>query len=102
AISAADAGLERAGRVLEGLALEQAGQQEVALLESQQLFVELELVDARQQATGLQLDQRGRDQEELGGDVEVELLHAVELGEIRVDDLTERHLPQLHFLLEDQ
>ena len=29
-------------------------------------------------------------------------VHAVELGEVRVDDLRERHLPELHLLLEDE
>ena len=64
--------VERLGRVLERLALEQAGEQQVALLEAQQLLVELELVEAGQQAAGLELHQRGRDEQELGGDVEVE------------------------------
>ena len=94
--------LERLGRVLERLALEQARQQEVALLEAQQLFVELELVEAREQAAGLELHQRGGDEQELGGDVEVELLEAVELGDVGVDDLAERDLPELHLLLEDE
>ena len=60
------------GRVLEGLALEQPGEQEVALLEAQQLLVELDVVAARQQPPRLELDQRRGDEQELGGDVEVE------------------------------
>ena len=94
---------ERLGRVLERLALEQARQQQVALLEAQQLLVELEVVEAREQAAGLELHQRRRDEQELGGDVEVEAAsHALELGEVGVDDRAERDLPELHLLLEDE
>ena len=42
-----DAGLEHRGRVLERLALEQAGEEQVALLEAQQLLVELGSCRAR-------------------------------------------------------
>ena len=85
---------ERLGGVLERLALEQPGEQEVALLEAQQLLVELEVFDAGQQAAGLELHQRRRDEEELGGDVEVERLHALELGEVGVDDLRRARPPR--------
>ena len=64
------------GRVLERLALEQAGQEQVALLPEGQLLVEVDVVAARQQPPGLELDQRGRDEQELGGHVEVEGLRA--------------------------
>ena len=63
---------EHGGDVLERLALEQAGEQQVALLPEGQLLVEVDVVAAGQQAAGLQLDQRGGDEQELGGDVEVE------------------------------
>ena len=39
-----------------------------------------------QQAAGLQLDQRGGDEQELGGDVEVESAASVDLGQVGVDD----------------
>ena len=58
--------------VLERLALEQPGEQEVALLPQGELVVEVERCRARQQPAGLELDERGGDQQELGGDVEVE------------------------------
>ena len=58
--------------VLERLALEQAGEQQVALLPQRQLVVEVDVGAAGQQAAGLQLDERGGDQQELGGHVEVE------------------------------
>ena len=63
---------EHGGDVLERLALEQAGQEQVALLPEGQLLVEVDVVAAGQQAAGLQLDQGGGDEQELGGDVEVE------------------------------
>ena len=75
------------GGVLERLALEQAGQQQVALLPQGQLVVEVEVVVAGQQAPGLQLDEGGGDEQELGGHLEVERRsHALELAEVGVDD----------------
>ena len=43
---------EHPGRVLERLALEQPREQEVALLEAHQLFVEVDVVPARAAAAG--------------------------------------------------
>ena len=63
---------QRGGGVLEGLALEQPGEQQVALLPERQLLVEVDVVVAGQQPPGLELDERGGDQQELGGDVEVD------------------------------
>ena len=94
--------VERDGRVLERLALDEAGEQQVALGPQRQLLVEVEVVVARQEAAGLQLDQRGGDEEELGGDVEAQLLHRLELGQVRVDDLAEADVVELHLLAEDQ
>ena len=82
-----DRRVERDGRVLERLALDQAGEQQVALGPQRQLVVEVEVVVAGQQPPGLQLDQRGGDEQELGGDVEAQLLHRLELGQVGVDDL---------------
>ena len=94
--------LEHPGRVLERLALEQAGEEQVALLEAQQLLVELAHVGAREQAAGLELDERRGDEQELGGDVEVEAVEALDLDQERVDDLGQGDLPELHLFLEDQ
>src|SRR5262249_19111150 len=71
-------------------------------LEAQQLLVELHLLERRQEAAGLEVDERGRDEQELGRYVEVEALHPPELGEILVDDPRQRDLPQVDLLLEDQ
>src|SRR5439155_20800078 len=84
------------------LALEEAGQQQVALLVEGQLLVEVDVVTAGQQPPALELDERRRDQEELGGDVEVHVTHAVELGQVGVDDRAERHLVQVDLFLQDQ
>ena len=89
-------------RVLERLALEQPREQQVALLEAHQLLVEIDVVAAGQQPARLQLDERRRDQQELGGDVEVDALHALDLGAERVDDARERDLPEVDLLLQDQ
>src|SRR5205085_71737 len=89
--------VELGGRVLERLALEEASQQQVALLE-QQLLVEVGGVAPGQQAPRLQLHERRRDQEELGGHVEVEVLHALELGQVAVDDAAEGHLVDVDLL----
>ena len=80
--------MQRAGRVLERLALEQPGQQQVALLPQRQLLVELDVVAAGQQPAGLQLQQHGGDQQELGRHVEVEggrICSSV--GHVGVDDV---------------
>ena len=94
--------VERLRDILERLALEQPGEEQVALFEPQQLFVELGVLEAGQQASGLQLHEGGGDQQELGGDVEIERLHAVELGEVLVDDPREGDLPEVDLLLEDE
>ena len=57
-----------------GPALEQAGQQEVPLLPSDQLVVVVGALAARQQLLGLELDQNGGHQQELGELVEVDLV----------------------------
>src|SRR5207245_1985891 len=94
--------LELGGRVLERLALQQAGEEQVALLEQQQLVVEVEVVAARQQAAGLELDERGGDEEELGGHLEIEMVHALELGQVAVDDAGQRDLVDVDLLARDQ
>ena len=91
-----------ARHVLERLALEQAGEQEVALLPQRQLVVEVDVGAAGQQTAGLELDERGGDEQELGGDVEVELLHALDLGEVGVDDPGQADLVDVDLLGEDQ
>ncbi len=90
------------GCVLERLALEEASQQQVALFEAEQLLVEIDVVSARQQAPRLELDQRRRDQQELGRDLEIDALHAVDLRAERVDDPHQRDLPEVDLFFQDQ
>ena len=54
------------------------------------------------QAARLQLHERRRDEQELGGRLEIDPLHALDLGEERVDDAHERDLPEVDLFLEDQ
>ena len=70
---------EDRGDVLERLALEQPGEQQVALLPQRQLVVEVDVVATGQQPPRLQLDERRRDQQELGGEVEIEALQPLDL-----------------------
>ena len=102
AVGAGDEAGDGVGRVLERLALEQAGEQQVAGLEPQQLLVELGVAEVGQEAAGLELDERGRDEQELGGDVEVEGLHPLDLDEVLVDDRAQRDLEQLDFAAQDE
>ena len=93
---------EHGGDVLERLALEQAGEQQVALLPQGQLVVEVDVGRPGQQAAGLELDERGGDQQELGGDVEIERLHPLDLGEVGVDDARQADLVEVHLLGQDE
>src|SRR5690606_34753069 len=53
-------------------------------------------------AAALQLDERGRDEQELAGHVEVEALHPLELGEVAVDDGRQLHLVEVDLLGQDE
>ena len=88
--------------VLERLALEQPGEQQVAFLPQRQLVVEVDVVATGQQPARLQLDERGGDQQELGGDVEVEGLQPLDLGEVGVDDACQADLVDVDLFRQDQ
>ena len=102
ALASARCDVQHLRRVLERLAVEEPGEQEVALLEPGQLLVEIDVVAAGKQAARLQLDERRRDQQELGGRLEIDPLHPLDLGAERVDDARERDLPEIDLFLEDQ
>jgi hypothetical protein len=93
---------EDRGDVLECLALEQPGEQQVALFPQRQLLVEVDVGPAGQQAPGLELDERGRDQQELGRDVEVEVVQPLDLGQVGVDDGRQADLVDVDFFGQDQ
>src|SRR5439155_26428868 len=97
-----DPGVQHLRRVLEGLAVEQAREQQIAFLESTQLLVELDVVAAREQTPRLKLHERRLDQQELGRGLEIDSLHAFDLGAERVDDARERDLPEVDLLLQDE
>ena len=89
--------------VLERLALQQPGQQQVPLLPEGQLLLELDVVAAGQQSPGLQFQQHGGDQQELGGHLEVEGgPHLLQAGHVLVDDVRQRHLPQIDLVAVDE
>ena len=88
--------------VLEGLALDQSGKKEVAFLPCCELLVEVEVVVAGKQPSGLELDEDRRDEQELGGHLKVELSEATQLGDELVDDRRQADLVELHLLLQDQ
>ena len=94
--------LQHLRRVLEGLAVEEPGEQEVALLEAGKLLVEIDVVAAGKQPARLQLDEGCRDEEELGGRLEIDPLHLLDFGAERIDDPSERDLPEIDLFLEDQ
>ena len=102
AISSVGQTTENLTHVLERLALEQPGQQQIPLLPQRQLLVEIHVLATRQQATGLQFDQGGGNQQELGGHLEVQRLHGPQLAQIRVHDDRQADLVDVHLLLEDQ
>jgi tryptophanyl-tRNA synthetase len=93
---------EDRGDVFEGLALEQPGQQQIALLPERELVVEIDVVAPGEQTAGLELDERRGDEQELRGHVEVERLHPFDLGDVAVDDAGQRDLVDVDLLLQDQ
>ena len=64
--------------------------------------VELDVGVTGQQAPGLQLDEGGRDQQELRRHLEIEAFHLLELGDVGVDDAAQGDLVEVHLFVEDQ
>ena len=94
--------VEHAGHVLERLALQQPCQQQVALLPQGQLVVEIDVVTTRQQSASLQLDQRRSDEQELGRNVEIDDLQALDLSQVGVDDPAQGDFVDIDLFSEDQ
>ena len=90
------------GDVLEGAALQQPGQQQVPFLPECELLVEVHCLLAGEQTTGLQFHQGRGNQQEFGGDVQVEFLHLGQLGQIRIHDRRQADLVDVHLLLHDE
>ena len=93
---------EAGGGVLEGLALEEAGEQQIPLLPQRQLLVGIGVIGVGKQPAGLQLEQHGRDQEELRRHLQVEQPELLEVGHEGVDDGRQRHLVDIDLLPGDQ
>jgi hypothetical protein len=89
-------------RILERLAFEEPGQQEISLLPQAEFVIEIEGVVDGQQAPTLQFDQGGGDQQELRRQLEVTCVDALDLGQVGIDDLEQRHLVQVDFVSKDQ
>ena len=66
------------------------------------LEVEQLLVLARQHQARLQLEQRGDQDEELGGDLEVELAAGLEVVEVAEHDVGQLDLEQVDLLAQDE
>ena len=66
------------------------------------LLVELVALLGRQQRARLQVDQRRGHDEELAGDVEVQVLRGPQVGQVLVGDLRHADLVQVHLVLLDQ
>ena len=90
------------GNVLERQASQQARKQAVTLFGQGQLLIQIDRVIVGQQVPGFQLDQRGRNEQELTRDVDVELTHHIEVAEVLSDDLNEAELGDLELVARDQ
>ena len=82
-------------------ALDKAGEQVVTLLEEGEVLL-VGLVASGKEPPALQLDEGGGDDQEFGGDLEVEPLHRLDLGQEGVHDVGERDLVQVDPLLGDE
>ena len=85
-----------------GLALEEPGQQQVALLPADQLLVGIDLVAPGQQAAGLELDEHRGDDQELGQRLQVDRLPGGHLGHEGVDHRGQGDVEDLHLVVVDQ
>ena len=88
--------------VLEGLAVEKACQQDVALFPEGKFFIEFAVVTSRQQAPGLQINQRCSNEQEFGSHLEIKFFHALEFCKICLDNSRQRHLVNVDFFLQDE
>ena len=89
-------------RLLVGLVLQQPGEQQVAGLEQLEVVLVVD-VGGGQQPGGLEVEQRGGDDEELAGLVEVQLVaERPQVGDELVGDLRQRDLGDVELVLADQ
>jgi hypothetical protein len=86
--------------LLERAVLHEPGEQEVAGLEQREVVLVLD-VALRQQPSRLEVEQRGRDQQELGGLFEI-VAEVLDVADELVGDLRQRHLGDVELMLGDQ
>jgi hypothetical protein len=90
------------GCVFERLAVEQTSNKEVALFPKGELIVEIDVNVLGQETLALEFDERGRNQQKLSGDLQIEMLKLLDLDEIGVDNSGERDLVEVHLFPKDQ
>ncbi len=91
--------MQQLGRGLEPLMLEQPAHQRLARIF---LRILLRRIGPRQQHPRLDVDQRRRHHQELAGDVEVQLLHQVEVLEVLLRDERDRDVVDVDLVLLDE
>jgi len=92
---------EQLGHLLVGPVLQEPGEQQVPLLE-QGLGLVVLAIGTGQQAGGLELEQGGRDDQELRGHLEVQLPHVPDLRQVLLGDRRQRDLPDIYLLARDE
>lgn len=88
--------------VLEGLAVKQACDEQIALLPERKLVVEIDVGIFGKETLALQFDKGRSDEKKLGGDIEVEFIHLLYLDEIGIDYPGERDVIEVHLFAQDQ
>jgi hypothetical protein len=89
------------GHLLVGAVLQQAGEEQVALFQQGLRLVGVG-VGTGQQPRRLELQQGRGHHQELRGHLEVELPHALDLGQVVLGDARQRHLPDVEALARDE
>ncbi len=84
--------------VLEGEAGEQPGQESIPFLCQSELLVEIDGSLVREEMTGLDLDQSGGDEQELAGDLDVEILHHLEIRQVLRHQVSKAQLGDLDLM----
>ena len=94
--------LEYQRHVFKGFTFEETCEQKVTLFPQGEFFVEVDVLFARQQAPRLEFDQRGSNEQELSSNIEVEFLHFLNFGEIRIDNGAERDFMDIDLLPQNE
>jgi tryptophanyl-tRNA synthetase len=90
------------GRILECLAFQKSSEQQVAFFPQSEFLIKIAIVEPRYEASRLEFDERGSNQQELCREVEVEGLHLFKHREILVHDGDKRDLVQVDLFAKNQ